>query len=131
MSKSLGEKHYIALSDSPDVIKKKISSAVTDTSKGAHAPGVTNLFDILEALNGDDMVSELKEQHKKGKLPYKDLKDVVANTIISHLKPIQERRRELGEQREEIGEILIEGAERAQEIAQKTMEEVREKVGVR
>ncbi|MAG29150.1 tryptophan--tRNA ligase [bacterium] len=131
MSKSLGEKHYIALSDSPDAIKKKVRSAVTDTHGGSKSAGVTNLFDILEALNGDDMVSELKDQHKKGKLPYKDLKDIVANTIISHLKPIQERRRELEEQREEIGEILIEGAERAQEIAQKTMEEVREKVGVR
>ena len=70
-------------------------------------------------------------EHKSGHLRYSDLKDVVANTIIGHLTPFQERRKELEAQKEKIAEILINGAEQAQEIAQKTMEEVREKIGVR
>ncbi|MBI1961103.1 MAG: tryptophan--tRNA ligase [Parcubacteria group bacterium] len=131
MSKSLGEKHYIALSDSPDVIKRKVRSAVTDTHAGSKSPGVENLFAILEALGGEDLVKELKSQHKKGSLQYADLKDVAANTIISHLKPIRERRTELEKEREHVGEILIQGAKRAQKIAQQTMSEVREKIGVR
>jgi tryptophanyl-tRNA synthetase len=131
MSKSLGKKHYIALSDSPKTIQKKVRSAVTDTHGGSQSAGVNNLFGILEALAGDGMVSELKHEHKAGKLQYSNLKDVVANTIISHFTPIQERRRELEKNKEEIGEILIEGAEQAQKIASKTMEEVRKKIGVR
>lgn len=131
MSKSLGEKHYIALSDSPETIKKKVRSAVTATGGGSTSPGVENLFAILEALGGEDLVRELKSQHKKGSLQYSDLKDVTANTIESHLAPIRERRRALEKERERIGEILIAGAKAAQKIAQETMREVREKIGVR
>ncbi|OJI06794.1 tryptophan--tRNA ligase [bacterium CG10_46_32] len=131
MSKSLGEKHYIALADSDEVIKKKVRSAVTATSHGDTSPGVENLFAILEALGGEALVKELKAQHKKGSLQYSELKDVVANTIISHLSPIRERRAELEKERERVGEILIEGAKTAQKIARDTMEEVRKKIGVR
>ncbi len=131
MSKSLGDKHYIALTNSPNVIKKKVRAAVTATSGGEKSPGVENLFGILEALAGEDLVRELKSQHKKGALQYSDLKDVVANTIISHLKPIRERRAKLEKERERVGEILIAGAERAQKQARATMEKVRKKIGVR
>ena len=130
MSKSLGDKHYIALTDKADTIKKKIRSAVTDTKGGADSPGIKNLFAILEAID-ETVVQGFKKEHSKGTLKYSDLKDVVANTIISHLTPFQERRKELEEQREEVAEILINGAEQAQKIAQKTMKEVREKIGVR
>jgi len=131
MSKSLGDKHYIALSDSDEVIKKKVRSAVTDTRGGSTSAGVENLFGILKALGGVDLAKELKNRHKKGSLQYSDLKDVVANTIISHVKPIRERRAELGQARERVGEILIRGAEAAQKIARETMREVREKIGAR
>jgi len=130
MSKSLGDKHYIALSDDAKTIQKKVNSAVTDTHEGADSPGIVNLFGILECLD-ESVVRGFKAEHKKGALKYKDLKDVVANTIISHLKPMQERRRALEKEREKIAEILIAGAKFAGEIAQETMREVREKIGVR
>lgn len=130
MSKSLGEKHHIALSDSPQTIKKKVQSAVTDTAGGSKAPGVANLLGILEALD-ESIAKGFALEHKKGALKYSALKDVVANTIVSHLAPIQERRAALEKERERIGEILIAGAKIAQKIAQKTMSEVREKIGVR
>ncbi len=131
MSKSLGDKHYIALSDSDEAIKKKVRSAVTDTKGGSESPGVTNLFVILEALSGGDIIKELKSRHKKGSLQYSKLKDMAASAIIKHLSPIRARRAELEKKRERVGEILIAGAERAQKIAQQTMREVREKIGVR
>ncbi|MDZ4221850.1 MAG: tryptophan--tRNA ligase, partial [Patescibacteria group bacterium] len=131
MSKSLGDKHYIALSDSDEVIRKKVRSAVTATEGGDKSPGVENLFGILEALGGNDLARELKSQRKKGSLQYSDLKDVVANTIIGNLSPIRERRAELEQERSATGEILIEGAKRAQKVARETMREVREKIGVR
>ena len=130
MSKSLGDKHYIALTDSADVIRKKIKSAVTDTSGGAHAPGVKNLFAILEAFD-QDAAKGFRMEQKSGSLKYSDLKDVAANTIIGHLEPIQQKRKELEAKKEEVAEILIEGADQARKIAQKTMEQVREKIGVR
>ena len=96
MSKSLGDKHYIALTDDAKTVQKKIRSAVTDTSAGADSPGIKNLFAILEALD-DTVVKGFKKEHDKGTLRYSDLKDIVANTIISHLEPFQKRRKELEE----------------------------------
>jgi len=129
MSKSLSEKHYVALTDDENTVRKKVRAAVTDTKGGAKSPGVMNLFAILEALD-ETIVKGFEAEQKKGTLKYSDLKDVVANTIISHLKPFQERRRELGKERGKIAKILIDGADRARKIAQATMQEVREKIGV-
>ncbi|MBI4122392.1 MAG: tryptophan--tRNA ligase [Parcubacteria group bacterium] len=130
MSKSLGDKHYVALSDAPETIRKKVRSAVTDTRGGSKAPGVANLLEILSALD-ENVAKGFALEHKKGTLKYSDLKDVVANTIISRLAPIRERRHQLESERERIGDMLIEGAKRAQKIARETMREVREKIGVR
>jgi len=131
MSKSLGEKHYIALTDSEATIRAKVKSAVTDTSGGSKAPGVENLFTIIESLDKDGVASELRGQQKKGALKYSELKDVTANIIISHLRPFQARRAELSADRSKVGEILIAGAEKARKIAEKTIAEVRDKIGVR
>lgn len=131
MSKSLGEKHYIALTDSEATIRAKVKSAVTDTSGGSKAPGVENLFTIIESLDQDGVASELRAQQKKGALKYSELKDVAANVIISHLRPFQARRAELSRDRSKVGEILIGGAEKARRIAEKTIAEVRDKIGVR
>ncbi len=130
MSKSLGDKHYIALTDDEKTIRKKVGSAVTDTGSGAQSPGVQNLFSILEALDPEVVVG-FKAEQKKGTLKYKDLKEVVSNTIVSHLTPFQERRTELEAQPEKVADILIAGAEKARERAQETIQEVREKIGIR
>ena len=131
MSKSLGDKHYIALADSETAIRAKVKSAVTATSGGDAAPGVENLFLIIESLDQDGVTSELRGQQKKGALKYSDLKDIAANVIISHLRPFQARRAALAADRSKVGEILIEGALKARQIAEKTMAEVRDKIGVR
>lgn len=131
MSKSKGEKHYIALNDSPDIIRQKIKSAVTDTAGASQSPGVTNLLGILSELGEPNIVKDLNGQHSKGKLQYSTLKDEVAKAIINHLASIQARRKELEKNHDKIAEILINGAERARAIAQKTMSEVRQKIGVR
>ena len=131
MSKSKGEKHYIALNDSPQTIRAKVKSAVTDTTGASKSPGVTNLLGILSELGDGNVFKDLTDQHKKGKLQYSTLKDEVAKAIISHLSPFQERRKELEKNHDKIAEILIDGADRASAIAQKTMTEVRQKIGVR
>lgn len=131
MSKSLGDKHYIALTDSENIIRAKIRSAVTATNSDDKAPGVENLFTIIESLDKNNVTSELRAQQKKGTLKYSDLKDITAQAIISYLKPIQDRRAELENNQHEVAEILINGANQARAIAQKTITEVREKIGVR
>jgi len=130
MSKSLGEKHYIALTDSEKTIRQKIKSAVTDSGKNGESKGVKNLFSILESLDAQ-IAKSVKEEQKNGTLKYSDLKEIVSNTIISHLKPFQERRKEFEKNPEKIAKILSQGADAAREIASKTISEVRTKTGIR
>lgn len=131
MSKSKGEKHYIALTDGEAAIKQKVRGAVTDTAGDSKAPGVANLFTLLSEFSESETVQTLKDEHKRGTLKYSLLKDEVAAAIVNHLKPMQEKRKELQKDKNKIAAILLDGAEQARAIAQKTMAEVRKKVGVR
>lgn len=131
MSKSKGEKHYIALTDSEATIKQKVRSAVTDTAGDSKAPGVANLFTLLAEFGDSDTLQTLKDEHKRGALKYSTLKDEVAAAIIAHLKPIQEKRKDLEKDKNKIAAILLTGASEARQIARQTMAEVRKKIGVR
>lgn len=131
MSKSKSEKHYIALTDSEAIIRQKVRSAVTDTAGDSKAPGVANLFTLLSEFGDNETIKTLKDEHRRGTLKYSTLKDEVARAIIAHLKPIQEKRKGLKKDKNKIAAILLDGAEQARAIAQKTIVEVRKKVGVR
>lgn len=75
MSKSHGASSYIALADEPDVIRKKISKAVTATKGGTTMdPGVANLFAILREMSEASVVKEFEEAQKNGTIRYADLK---------------------------------------------------------
>ncbi|HCE86202.1 MAG: tryptophan--tRNA ligase [Candidatus Jacksonbacteria bacterium RIFOXYA2_FULL_44_7] len=133
MSKSKGEKNYIALSDSPETIKKKLLSAVTDTSPGeTMGAGVTNLFTLLKAFAKDDATHrELLNTYNAKTLQYQELKETLAREIIATLAPIQEKRREFESRPEIVAEVLFEGTKKARALAQATLAEVKEKVGLK
>jgi tryptophanyl-tRNA synthetase len=130
MSKSLGEKNYIALSDNPKTIQKKVRSAVTETETGGKSPGVLNLLSILEAFD-ENIAKQFILENQKKTLKYKDLKEILSNTIISHLLPIQEKRQEIENNQDYVAQILIEGALKARKKAKETMNEIRKKIGIR
>lgn len=133
MSKSKGEKNYIALSDEPAVIRKKILAAVTDTSQGyAMSAGIKNLFTLLMAFAREDQTySVLKDAYENKTLQYRELKETLAEEIIATLSPIQEKRKELEARPEAVAEILSEGTKKARAFAQATLAEVKEKVELR
>lgn len=132
MSKSLGEKHYVGLMEDPDAVWKKIRSAVTDTGDQAGeamSPGVANLFELLRLAQApDEVISGFKAQHADGAIRYGDLKTAVRDHLMEVLDPIRHRREALSD--EDVRDILARGAERAAEIAARTMREVRARVGV-
>ncbi len=131
MSKSMGPKSYIALSDSPEEIKDKIAKAVTDTGGGKSGSGGKNLLDLFEVFVDDEQITnKFKEDYKNGELQYGKFKPMLANVIISALKPIQEKRRELEKNQDYVVNVLRAGAEKARAIAEATMKEVRERVGL-
>ncbi len=125
MSKSdESENSYILIDDEPDVIRKKIKKAVTDSGSG-DSTGSTNLITILELCGGDSSAFQ------GDNIQYGDLKDAVAESLIAHLTPIREKKLELLQNKSELEKILEDGSNTASKTAQKTMAEVRNKMGLR
>ncbi len=132
MSKSTpGYGHAVGLLDPPSRIKKTIARAVTDSKSGVDfddlGPGVANLLNIFQAFHG--WTNEQIKSHFAD-MRYGDLKKQVAEAVVSHLEPIQQKYNELTSDRGAIREILRDGAERVAPLAESTMTLVRGKTGL-
>jgi tryptophanyl-tRNA synthetase len=122
---------YVALLDEPDVIRRKIRRAKTDSGTEVVAspekPAITNLLGIYASLT-DDTIPEIEEQYRgKG---YGDFKKDLAEVVVERLSPIQERTMELLDNPRELDEILEAGAEKAREVARSTLHDAWAKLGL-
>jgi tryptophanyl-tRNA synthetase len=131
MSKTLPPAGCVNLLDDPAVSAKKIRSAVTDTGREVVAdpegkPGVTNLLAIHSALSGRS-VAEL-EEHFAGR-GYGDLKKELAEVVADFVAPVRARTQELLDDRAELERVLAAGAERAREVASRTVATAYDRVG--
>ncbi|KRW92964.1 tryptophan--tRNA ligase [Alicyclobacillus hesperidum] len=121
---------FISMLDEPDVIRKKISRAVTDSDREVRydpeaKPAVSNLMTIYGLFA--DMSMEDVERHFAGQ-GYGPFKKELAEVVVEGLRPIQARYRELVGSRE-VDEILARGAQRAAELAAPTLADVKSKLG--
>jgi tryptophanyl-tRNA synthetase len=122
---------YIALLDEPDVIRRKIRRAKTDSGTEIVAapekPAVTNLLGIYAGLTGR-AAPELVEQYRgRG---YRDFKKDLAEVVMESLSPIRERTLELLDDPRELDEILEAGAERARDVARSTLRDAWARLGL-
>ena len=132
MSKSV-EGSYISLTDDLEVIKKKLAQAPTDSGKGSIIPkdgGVSNLLKLVELFEGEKKRKVYEKQYESVGISYNQLKFDLADAIYKELKPIQERRKIYEEDSSLVTRILKEGAEKARKVAEKTIKEVKEKIGL-
>lgn len=132
MSKSDPEDTYIAMLDTPAVIRKKLRRAVTDSENTIrydpeNKPGVSNLMSILSTLSSMSMDEVAALYDGKG---YGVFKDAVADAVVEALAPIQERFRRYNSDKAYLEEVMTSSARRAEAIAAKTMGKVRRKVGL-
>jgi tryptophanyl-tRNA synthetase len=131
MSKSNEPKGTINIMDETSVTVKKIKGSVTDTDNEIRfdvegKPGVSNLLGIYSAVSGKS-VKELESAFAgKG---YGDLKSEVADAVVSVIEPIRTRATELLEDTKELDSLLASGADRANELAEKTLASVYDKIG--
>ena len=132
MSKSdENTRSFISMLDTPKQIEKKIKSAVTDSDDfikydPENKPGISNLLAIYASCTGKSMKEV--EQHFDQKR-YGELKGEVAEVVIDTLSPIQERYEELIDS-QELDDILTEGAEKAANVANKTLQKAKRKMGL-
>lgn len=131
MSKSL-EGSAIMLSDSDEVLLRHVKRAVTDVGPKTDemSAGVKNLFTLLEVFSPKETVKHFQEQYEGGNLRYSELKATLGQDLVNTLRPIRERRQELASQKGRVCEILREGAKHLRQVAQATMAEVKDKMGL-
>ena len=132
MSKSLPGS-YISLADDGAAIRKKIGRAVTDVGPDptAMSPGVKNLFTLLEEFADEATARHFHQEYAAGTLRYSELKPAVADAVVAALAPIRARREELVAHPDRVRAALDAGAERASTLARRTMDEVRQRLGLR
>jgi len=132
MSKSENDNNSIFLLDDINAVKNKIKRAVTDSGSEVVAspnkPGVTNLLNIYCATTGCTVAQAEKEFDGKG---YGYFKNTVADAVAEALLPIQQRFSELNQNRDYIDTVIRTNAERANELALRTLRKVQRKVGLR
>jgi tryptophanyl-tRNA synthetase len=120
----------LLLLDPPDVIRKKVKSAVTDSGsevrRGDDKAGVTNLIDILSVASGEP-AEAIEATYDGG--GYGRFKSDVAEAVVSVLEPIQTRYRELRDDPGELIRLLGVGAEKARETTAPTLEAMYERMG--
>lgn len=127
MSKSEGEDSgRINLMDNPDIIRKKIRKAVTDsinaiTYDPVTRPGVSNLVSIFAALKGISVDEVCKGYMDKQSV---QLKEDLADLLVDELTPIQQKMGQLKSDVTYVDKVLSSGSERASELARTNYNEI-------
>lgn len=133
MSKSdILEKASIFILDEPNVIRKKIASAVTDCDGVIkydleNKPGISNLLTIYSCCKGISIDEAVKEVEN---LNYGDFKKKVGDAVVEVLEPIQTRYKEIINDNKYLDEVLDKGALKANYFANKMVTKVKRKIGV-
>ncbi len=122
----------IELLDAPEVTLKKFKSSVTDAGREvkfdqSEKAGISNLLTIHSALSGKSIPDLENEFAGKG---YGDFKVAVAEVVIEALDPIRKRTEELMSDKGELLKILKSGADKANEVANKTLAETYSALGL-
>jgi len=130
MSKSAASaNNYISLLDSPEEAKKKIMKAVTDSGSeikfSDDRPAISNLLNIFSLLTGKEIKNLEKEFAGKG---YAEFKKGLAEATADFLSDFQKKFQKIKD--DEARKILAEGAKKAQAMAEKKMNEVKNKIGL-
>jgi tryptophanyl-tRNA synthetase len=135
MSKSDNETSCIYLSDTPEVIRKKVMKAVTDsgpTEPNQEKPqAIENLFQLMNAVSAPETIQFFEDQYNTCQIRYGDLKKQLASDMISFTTPIYDKILSLRSDDAYLSKVAKMGAEKARENAQKTIREVREIIGLK
>lgn len=132
MSKSLGNCIYLA--DDAETVKKKVMSMYTDPNH-IHVEDLgqvegNTVFTYLDVFDPDkDKVAQLKEDYQKGGLGDVKIKRYLNKVLETELAPIRERRAKYAQDTDAVYDMLYEGSQKANAVANETLQEVRDAIG--
>lgn len=131
MSKSLGEKSYIALRDEPEIILEKLKKAPTGTGKETTPPpGALNLVTMLKEFGAPKEIKHFETAISNKTVRYGELKECLAKAIAEHFAPFRKKYKELQKDPAKLEKILQQGRIKAEKVAQKTLGEVKKMMGL-
>lgn len=132
MSKSLN--NHIELALTPEETTKVVMTMVTDPARQRRSdpgnPDVCNVFSLHKVFSSAEEVAMIDVECRRAGIGCVDCKKILARNLNDHLAPFRERRNALAERPEQIWDVLEDGANRARVIAEQTMVEVRDAIGL-
>lgn len=135
MGKSEGEGNAIFLADPPEVIRKKVMRAVTDsgpTQPNQEKPeAIANLFMLMNLVSTNDTTSHFDEAYNNCTIRYGDMKKQLAEDMVRFTAPLYEKIQSLVNDEVLLNRVMDEGAEKARASAASTIKEVRQIIGFR
>ena len=135
MSKSAGEADSIYMSDSEEVMRKKIAKAVTANVDGPSEPGsekplaIQNLFDLMQLVSAPETIQSFENDYYQGSIRFGDMKKQLADDMNQFLEPYRQKINDVLADDALISKVAKMGSEKAGMSADKTISEVREIIG--
>ena len=132
MSKSLD--NHIELASSPQDTEKRVMKMVTDPDRKTRSdpgnPDVCNVFSMHNVFSSKDEIDMINSECRVAGIGCVDCKKIFARNLNSHLVPFRERRVEIEKKKNYVWDVLDDGAKRARAIADRTIAEVKDAVGL-
>ena len=127
MSKSYNNAIY--LSDKPDIIASKVAAMITDPQRArktdAGNPDICNVFEFHKLYSNSETVNKIKNECRSAQIGCVECKKIMAQNLIKALEPIRDKRKYYEARPELVDAIIADGCNKARNIAQQTMKEVR------
>ena len=130
MSKSY--KNTIPLFGTDEEIKKAVMGIITDSKEADEPkdPEACNIFALHKLFLSKEEQDALRQRYLKGDISYKESKEMLLSEIIKFIEPMRQRRLKLAQNVNKVKKILKNGAKKAEAIANKKMDQVKESVGL-
>lgn len=134
MSKSENQFATLYLADDDATIRKKVMKAKTDagpTAPNSEMPDyIVNLFDLMKLVSSAEVIEKYRQDFNNAAIRYGDMKKQLAEDMVQYISPIREKTLELKRDEKHLSKILKLGAEKANASADKTMNLVKEAMGL-
>lgn len=132
MSKSLN--NHIEVAATPDETRQRVMQMVTDPQRIRRSdpgnPDVCNVFSMHKVFSSQAEIEMVNTECRRAGIGCVDCKKLFANNLNANLAPFRERRNKIDETPDVVWDVLTDGAKRASAIAEQTMVEVRQAIGL-
>jgi len=117
------------MNNSSEISRAKADAGPNNRNK-TMAPAIANLFTLLNAFAKPEIVNHFTKAYDDATIRYTELKDALAEAVVGALNPIQKRYQDILAKPDELNKILSQGAEALRPIAESTLKEVKQKMGL-